>query len=151
QHWTEMARRDLEARIVAYLQRAADGKVPITERLVRDVIVNLTGMCSTYPSTLQLPILRRGDSTCVPSPYIACKNGLLNLGKATAKGRMPQLVPFTPRQFSTMALGFEYDLDARCPLWEQTLLEVLPPVGDDNHRIDVLQELFGWTLAPPRL
>src|SRR5690606_27235032 len=63
---------------------------------------------------------------------------------------------FTSRHFTTVAMPYDFDPEAECPLWAETIEGILPryrprgrsgrhrPVRD--HRIEVLQEFMGYSL-----
>ena len=63
----------------------------------------------------------------------------------------PRIYEHDPRCFSTVALPYDYDPAATCPLWEQTLAEIFPLECDDDNRIAVLQEFMGLTLFPNQM
>lgn len=65
---------------------------------------------------------------------ILCKNGILNT-------LTRQIKDFTPKLFLTSKIPTTYNPDAKMPLIEKFLLEVL-----DEDQIKVLQELIGYTL-----
>lgn len=55
------------------------------------------------------------------------------------------LEPHTASLFSTARLPYAYDASATCPRWEQWLEETL---GDDENKIALLQEWFGYNMIP---
>lgn len=49
-----------------------------------------------------------------------------------------------PSFYSTLRLPYQYDENAKCPLWEKTLLEIFE---NDIIKINMLQEFFGYCLT----
>lgn len=143
--WTKIERADLLRQIVAFTQTSA-AKVSMTMRLAHDVILNLTGLCSTFPWAMEMPIWLDEDGAFSESPYIAVGNGLLNIARAISAGKLPRLYGITPRHFTTAKLGIDYDSKLKCPKWIETVRQVLPPTGPGDKRIQVLQEFCGWIL-----
>lgn len=66
-----------------------------------------------------------------------CKNGMLDL-------RTLELVEHNPEFMSTVQVNVEWDLDARCPVYEAWLADVCPAQTDD------LEEVAGTMLDPTR-
>jgi putative DNA primase/helicase len=75
-----------------------------------------------------------------PDPvHIApCANGILDL-------RTRQLLPRTPRLFSTTAIGCAWDPLAEAPTWRAFLTSLW---GDDTDSVRALQQMFGYFLTP---
>lgn len=67
-----------------------------------------------------------------------CANGILNL-------RTRELLPRTPRLFSTTAMGTRWDPEATAPCWRAFLDSLW---GDDTESIRALQQMFGYLLTP---
>lgn len=78
----------------------------------------------------------------LPTPVPKDDEVLINLlngtFQITKSGRV--LRPFTPDDFMTYQLPFEYNPDAKAPIWEAFLNDVLP----DKSRQDVMAEYFGY-------
>lgn len=74
------------------------------------------------------------EPPCDPLTYIAFKNGTINLTKQ-------RFVLSKPRKevFASRYIDLDYDVSARCPLWEMFLDEVLP----DKSLQALLQEFLG--------
>lgn len=74
----------------------------------------------------------------MPTELVACANGLLHLPTR-------ELMPHTPEFFGLNALDFDYHLGAAQPdQWLKFLNQIWP---DDQHSIEMLQELFGLLLT----
>jgi putative DNA primase/helicase len=54
------------------------------------------------------------------------------------------LYPHSPLFFNLVALGFDFDPDATCPLWHAFLRQLWP---EDAEAIDCLQEVFGYIVS----
>jgi putative DNA primase/helicase len=86
------------------------------------------------------PAWIRGESG--HTNYIALRNGLLDISNT---GGSYTLRPLTPHWFSTVALPYDYDAKATCPQWLRFLHTVFE---DDEERIQLLQQWFGYLLTP---
>lgn len=64
------------------------------------------------------------------------RNGFLNT-------KTMEMADHSPDIISTIQLGFNYDPDAECPLWKNTLKEIF---FDDESKVTMLQEFFGYCL-----
>lgn len=69
--------------------------------------------------------------------YINFKNGMLNLNTM-------ELEAHNPKHYSIFQLPHEYDGDAKCHKWEETLKEWIP----DDKTISFMQEYVGYLLVP---
>ncbi|MCK5684390.1 hypothetical protein KAJ27_09720, partial [bacterium] len=67
--------------------------------------------------------------------FLTLKNGLYDLNKE-------ELVPHTPSVFTTNLLPYEYDLNAKCPLWEKFLDDVF--FGKQNV-INFVKQAVGYS------
>jgi len=71
------------------------------------------------------------------SKLISVKNGLFHLEDS-------MLLPHSLGFFTQNALNFEYDPQAKCPVWQEFLQSVWP---NDQEAIDCLQEMFGYIIS----
>ena len=55
-----------------------------------------------------------------------------------------RLIPHTPDIINTIRLPYEFNPEARCPLWEKSLDEIFE---NDKNKIRVLQEFIGYCLT----
>lgn len=76
--------------------------------------------------------------------YIAMANGILDVDAALAD-REDCLLPHSPDWFSTVCLPYDFDPEARCPIWEAFLEKNLEL---DPERIKLVQEWAGYLLLP---
>lgn len=73
------------------------------------------------------------------APYwLNVKNGMLHLDTL-------ELKPHAPEFNSRVQLPVEYDPEADCPLWIESLQDIF---ADDLEKCDVLQQFFGYCLYP---
>ena len=152
--WQRVDDKELKARVTRHLQNAF--AIGITDTLVNNVILNLKGQTLLNAGTLQIPFWIESESPLVTRtpPLVVFQNGIVDIsdGVPYEDGWVPpQLYEHDPRCFSTVALPYEYDSAAECPLWERTLAEIFPLECDDDNRIAVLQEFMGLTLFPNQM
>jgi P4 family phage/plasmid primase-like protien len=72
--------------------------------------------------------------------FLNLKSGMMDMSKQPWK-----LVPHSPNFYSKVQLPVSYNPDAKCPLWEKTLLEIF---HDNVLKVEVLRQFFGYTLYP---
>lgn len=81
--------------------------------------------------------------------YMAMKNGILDLDRLLEDRDEDQLqdvlLDHSPEWFSMTRLPYEFDPEAKCPIWMAFLEKNLE---GDQDRIDILQEWAGYTLLP---
>jgi P4 family phage/plasmid primase-like protien len=77
-------------------------------------------------------------------PFLSMANGLVDTD-ALLTEKSGVLYPHTPRWFTRASFPYDYQPDAKCPVWERFLEEVLE---GDKDRIALLQEWFGYCLTP---
>src|SRR3990167_5369436 len=86
---------------------------------------------------------RQPDDLFDNNPDLIClKNGVLNL--STMK-----FDKHSPDHYFTSQLGFNYDKNAKCPLWRKFVSQVLTTTDgkSDQSMIDFIQEAFGYSLT----
>jgi putative DNA primase/helicase len=102
------------------------------------------------PSTFEAPLRITDDGFEKAPGWCATRSGLINienLARAINGENLPedQLIrPLTARLFSTMALDYEFNPDAKCPRFESFLAEVLP----DQETRETVQMMAGLCLVP---
>lgn len=72
------------------------------------------------------------------APHMQLANGILRLDNR-------ELVPKSPKFFSTSEVSYPYEAGATCPLWERSVALWLQ---DDQEAIQFLQEYIGYLLTP---
>ena len=106
----------------------------ITKNLISNVIVNIEPLVhirETWEMNSFLDSDRSGN-------VLSLENGLLNLDTR-------RLDPHTPDFFTTVKLPFDYDPDAKCPLFDAFLEQVMLNRRD---YIDLLLEFMGYLFRP---
>jgi putative DNA primase/helicase len=125
----------------------ADGSVTLkplscNRRVTGDIMEALT-----YPCPVRVPSVPAWINDAVgpnPKDLIAFSNGLLHLpAYLDGANEDEYLLDHTPDFFNTLCLPFAFDPFARCPTWHRYLATSL---GDEEAKIDLLQEWFGLNL-----
>lgn len=103
-------------------------------RRIHDVVHALKAVCRVPDALLQPPcwLDERSLGSIIP-----CRNGLLVLDGRT-------LLPHTPQFFNLHALPYDYDPDARCPVWDGFVQQLWP--GDEEPAC-ALEEFLGCIVA----
>lgn len=81
-----------------------------------------------------------------PLPIIPVQNGELWLdgkGKATLK-------PHNPQSYQMCCLDVHYDPSAKCPLYDQALLDVFQPAAGPSAMVEHWNEFVGYVIQPER-
>src|SRR5258708_34824429 len=91
------------------------------------------------PAEFAMPCWLEPDGMPPPMECVAFPNGILHL---------PTKVwhQATPNFLNTTVLPYEYDAEATCPLWIQTLDQWFPPKdnGEPADEVLLLQEIYGY-------
>lgn len=72
------------------------------------------------------------------------QNSLINLENGMFSPEDLAIFPHDEKYYSTMRIPYKYDYEAKCELWLKTLNEILE---GDKHKINILQEFFGYCLT----
>ncbi len=125
------------------VKRFVSGKCKIepyeaTRAKVSDILDAALNKCYVPYSP---PFWRDGRNTPLPENLVVFQNGMLDLEDSNAT----ELHPLTSLFFSRTSLPFAFDTQARCPRWQTFLQEVF---DDDEERVALLQEWFGYNLVP---
>lgn len=102
--------------------------------------------CNTFKTAEVIASMKR--KSCLEVDQLNCsallnlKNGMFNIDNA-------ELTPHDPKFLSTIQLPVEYDPDADCPIWMNTLEGIFgdKSMEDKTKAIEVLQEFFGLCLT----
>ena len=97
-------------------------------------IVHLPNHANTKPP---IWLADFADNKPEASLLISLKNGLFHV-------RDQVLIPHSLGFFTQNSLNFNYDPSAKCPLWEQFMVDIW---DDDIEAIHTLQEMFGYILS----
>lgn len=73
---------------------------------------------------------------------------LICLNNATLNPISGEHLPHTVDHYLTNKVKIDFDADATCPLWLQTLDEIFQPDSDKAAKIQLLQEYIGYCLIP---
>ena len=151
--WSPMCKMEVLGLVAQFLQQRGDN-VPITQRVVGDIVLNLRGL-ALLPSIQAMPfrVRKYGPPPLIERrKFVSFRNGLVDLAKL-AVGKKPGLRPHTPHWFSTTQLPFDFDPTAACPKWLDFLARCLerdPKTGaalrNGDRRLEILQEAFGYCL-----
>jgi P4 family phage/plasmid primase-like protien len=137
-HYVE--ENDLTIKLRRFL---VDSGIPHNNNVVGNVVPFITTTTYIDPSQhAELPFFL-GDAPAEPRNVITFKNGLLDVMKAVQGDH--QLTFHTSNWINTNCLPYEYDHNAKCPLWDDFLGQTLE---DDPERIALLQEFAGYLLLP---
>jgi putative DNA primase/helicase len=85
------------------------------------------------------------DLYYLPPEVFAPDPMILNLKNCMLDVRTMTCTPHAPEYYSKVQLPVEYDPKAKFELWVDALAKIF---GDDTHKVDVLQEFFGYCLYP---
>ena len=97
-------------------------------------IVHLPNHANTKPP---IWLAEFADNKPEASLLISLKNGLFHVKDQV-------LIPHSLGFFTQNSLNFNYDPSAKCPLWEQFMVDIW---DDDIEAIHTLQEMFGYILS----
>jgi len=129
---------DLQGVILQWLDEHGTDATP---RLASDVL-KCTASEVRVPFDVEPPMYLGEHGNSRPN-WIAMQNGLLNLDDVL-QGEPVFLRSHTPRWFSTFALPYDYDPNAKCDVWFQTLDS---DFGGDEERANMIAEVFGYCLT----
>ena len=146
--WKRIADSELRTRVITFLKFSSASDTPeVTPGRTTAVIEAMRE--ALVPETEQLPLWLNNDDKrhwyATHPNLISFANGLLDRDELLAGDA--ELFDHTPQWLSLTMLPYDYDPSAQCRLWLQTLAELLPREGKGDHRIEVLQEFFGWCLV----
>lgn len=108
---------------------------------VGNIIDALTRDC---PISADPPCWLDGRETPDPRSLVCFPNGLLDVDQYMADGSIV-LHPLTPHYFTFHVRPYDFDPDARCPMWLEFLAQTFP---DDPKKIALLQEWGGLLQVP---
>jgi P4 family phage/plasmid primase-like protien len=145
--WQRIEDANFEAQVTEFLQRDPSF-TSLSRSFLGDVVANVKGQTNLPCWERPLPLWVRSEKPLAVrrSPYLAFGNRLVDVESALESDDLPRSRRPDPRHFSEVVLPYRFDPTAECPLWEQTLGEIFPSDGENDHRIEVLQEFMGWCL-----
>jgi P4 family phage/plasmid primase-like protien len=122
--------------------KVRDGSVKkVTRSLVHNVVGAMESMC-LLPASIEM-------STCISTRkqphWVSMTNGILDLEAVFKNQPLSECVlDHTPDWFSSVSLNYEFNQNAKCPLWDDYLDFSM---SGDQERIDLLQEWAGYLLT----
>ncbi len=140
--------RDNIRRLKNFIATESKPLPPVAEKVTtattNNVLQALTGIIVTPEHAGQPAWLDGHDATIPAVNFISLTNGLLNVNALLA-GDQDHLSPHTPSFFSAVSVPYAFDQFAECPKW---LAFVTRNLEQDESRINLLQEWFGYCLLP---
>ena len=116
--------------------------VPTRSR-INDVVDALTAFC---PVISDPPSWIDGEDKSDPQSTVVFSNGVLHVDRYLL-GTENFLTPLTPAFFTLAALPYDFDTDAKCPLWHKFLASTLGTEPRGIEKIQLLQEWFGYNMV----
>lgn len=132
---------DLKARVMIFLQGQLNAEVEAITTQVKEVIANLSGLfflpySVSIGSWIKIP--RNYESSM---HFFNVKNGIVVLKMEGGKLKKT-LIPHSPNYLIMGRTNYDFLPDAKCPEWENFILDVLP----DPEKRAALQEWMGYNL-----
>lgn len=84
--------------------------------------------------------------TEAPPPIINCQNTEVWLGKDGSV----ELKPHRPASRLFACLGYEYNADATCPVFDKTMLEIFSKTSDAKDMVRHFEEILGYAISGQR-
>jgi putative DNA primase/helicase len=139
-HYVAVDKGEIHAECWEFLTRINGGSEKITIKNTNELVHAVTNLI-----TLPMDDIKEGDWLDDGAPpwgkgerVIVCANGVLRLSDK-------KLFAHDPRLFTLNSLAAAYDPKAKCPRWDQFLLELWPTDEEEQYRHTV-DEFSGLTL-----
>jgi P4 family phage/plasmid primase-like protien len=149
--WEELDTRVLESQITSFVAErfracASDNKPPqrMSTRITSGVLKFLGDTC-VLPATQEWFSWLDDPEGLADRNYITFLNGVLHV-PSYLKGEDGAFQRHTPAWFSPVHLSYDFEPEAKCPLWLNFLDEVLGQ--QDKDLVLLVQEMFGYCLLP---
>ncbi|MEI7900794.1 MAG: phage/plasmid primase, P4 family [bacterium] len=143
--------QDVRGMVMEFLRRHPLFSAFATTRTMTDVLNQLKAHdAAGMPSDVELPVWINDDGHICAKGWIAMTNGVVNvenMARAVNGEDLPESDIFrslTPRLFTPFGLGYGFDTEAACPLFERYLVDVQPEVDAR----EIIQMLMGLCLVP---
>lgn len=132
----------LDNKLIRYFQRTG---VPIANSVINTTkSVKKIVLANTEIPLRKLPVWLGENPPCATNDIIPYQNGLL-------LRESKELIPHTNDFLSKNVLTYDYDPNAKCPIWLQFLASIFPDAEDktkvDEDRVKMLQEYMGYCLT----
>lgn len=136
-----------EYQVVQILQQVLDS-TDLTNNFIRSVLTNLKGLTFVDTGTRRPPYFITGihELHIHERQVIGTENCVIDLSTIGTAANQLVVHPVSPSYFALPRLNYRYDCNASCQLWLQTITEILAPISPGDHRIEILQEFFGYCL-----
>lgn len=143
--WKPQQDKSFQAQVMAFLQTLEIPK--LTERFAKDVIANLKGMVNYKCWDEPMPFfVAEEDPLTIERPrLLVFNNGMVDLDDLIA-GKVKKVAPISSRYFNDIVMPYDFDPKAKCPLWVDTLKDILPRTSKSDNRVRVFQEFMGYSL-----
>lgn len=144
--WRLQADQQFQAAVMRFLQGL---DLPhLTERFCRDVIAHLKALSllDCWQESPPFEVVSEHPLQYRRVQRVVFANGGIDIDAATDTDEPPELLEVGPEYFNEVVLPYEFDPEAKCPLWLQTLKDILPKTGNTDRRRRVLQEYMGYSL-----
>ncbi|MCD0458657.1 DNA primase family protein [Roseiconus lacunae] len=129
------------------LQQLYPTATAITDSFIKSVISNINPRIRLRIEGVRRPYrvrdFERGQADHTNA--FRFQNALVEISEQTG---VATAMPVDRCVFLPTLLDYHYEPEATCPLWEQTLNDILPRVQPGDERLAVLQEFFGYCLVP---
>ncbi|QDU01967.1 hypothetical protein V6x_16500 [Gimesia chilikensis] len=145
--WENIQESRFQAKVMAFLQTLNLTK--LNERFLRDVISHLKGqtLLDCWDESLPFLITNHQPLEIKRPHFIVFSNGIIDVGQAIQNPKKTcKLLDFDPQYFNEVVLPYNFSSKAKCPLWIETIKEILPAKSKADKRLLVLQEFMGYTL-----
>lgn len=144
-HWALCP--NFELRIVQILLATAESN-DLTSSFIQSVVMNLKGVThlDAHGARPPLFIVNEESQQVQEQQAFGMENGIIDTAILQSADSQIQLYAPNPALFAEPRLNYHYIPAASCALWLQTLTEILAPTSPSDHRIDALQEFFGYCL-----
>ncbi len=143
--------QDIKGKVMEFLRQHPDYQANATSSTLADLMNQLRAHdAAGIPSTFEAPLRITDDGFEKAPGWCATRSGLINIdalarainGENLQEDQLAQ--PLTARLFSTMALDYEFNPDAKCTKFESFLADVLP----DRETRELVQMMAGLCLVP---
>ena len=122
--------------------------VALTNNFIKSVITNIQALVYLDHLIARQPFRVENETTAnlVERQILSFDNGIIDTERLHSNDGNIVVETHDPAVFGAPRLRYTFDAAAHAPLWHQTLLEIFPQASPHDHRIEVLQEFFGYCL-----
>jgi P4 family phage/plasmid primase-like protien len=149
--YAKVQEQDVRGEAMAFLRQHPEYSIIATTKTLTDLLNQLRAHdACALPSDTTLPILIEPGAVKEAPGWSAMRNGAVNIenmARMINGESIPEhevFRPPSPKLLTPYALEYEFDPDAKCPLFEQYLMDVQP----DPEAREFLQMMMGLCLIP---